>query len=132
MLNIEIFDLNRIIYFLTKELSRTSRILSDTLPTYIWNNITNYHFRSFNNLYTKLFSSYKQKFQSLSHSFKMNKIKKIKPINYNVIVNDENYKVIKSLHRNPLLSNNETCVEIKIELKFSKNSQDSLNNKNES
>jgi len=47
LLNIEIFYLNRIIDSLTKELCSYSRILSDSLPTYIWNNITNYHFRSF-------------------------------------------------------------------------------------
>jgi len=62
----------------------------------------------------------------------MNKIKKINLINYNVIVNNENYKV-ESLHKSPILSNNEICVEIKIEpSNFFKDSQDPLNNTNES
>jgi len=48
LLNIEIFDLNRLIDSLTKKLCDISRMLSDSLPTYIWN-ITNYHFYSFTN-----------------------------------------------------------------------------------
>jgi len=62
MFNIEIFDLNnRIIDSLTKELSRTSKILYLVLYQLIYG-ITTLTIISFNNLYTKLFFSYKQKF----------------------------------------------------------------------
>jgi len=133
ILNIEIFDLNRIIDSLTKKLCNNSRILSDSLPTYIWNNITNYHFRSFNNLHTKLFSAYKKKFYWLLHRNYMNKTKIIKPINYHVIINKENHKIIKVFHRNPTLTNNETLSNIKIEPSdFLQDLGDPLNNTNKS
>jgi len=133
LLNTEIFDLNRIMDSITRELFYTSKLLSDTLPPYIWNSIINFHFRSFNNSYWKLFHTHKKKFRSLLHRSKINKIKKIKPITYNCLVNNDNYKIIKSHHKNPFLSNNETCVEITIDpLDFFEDCQDPLNHTNES
>jgi|GEM_PF-7002331 len=131
ILNIEIFDLNRIIDSLTKKLYNCSRILSDTLPTYIWNNITNYHFSSFNKLHIKLFSAYKKKCFWLIHKNNINKIKKIKPINYYAITSNVNHKIIKASDSKPMLTNNETLVNIKIEpSNFLQVSRDPLNNTN--
>jgi len=133
MLNIEIFDLNRIIDSLTKKLCNISRILSDSLPTYIWNNITNYHFHSFNKLHTKLHLIYKKKISWLLFKNNINKITKIKPIHYYAIINNGNHKITKASYRNPTLTNNETLVNIKIEpLNFLRVSGDPLNNTNKS
>jgi len=77
ILNTEIFDLNRIIDSLFNKLSRISKILSDGLPTFIWNSITNHHSFSFNKLHIKLFFSYKKKFLWPQHLSKLNKAKKI-------------------------------------------------------
>jgi len=115
ILNIEIFDLNRNIDFLINKLFINSKLLSDSLPSYIWNSITSYHFDSFNKLHNKLHSPYKKKFQWLAHKNNMNKIKKIKPITYNVITNKGNYKIINTFHINPVLTNNKTLTNIKIE-----------------
>jgi len=131
MLDIEIFDLNRIIDSLTEELSYNSRCISDSLPTYIWNNTTKHHFHSFKNLHIKLYLSYKKKFSGLLHKFNINKAKKIKPINFSCIIKDEHYKFIKQHHK-PYTSNNETVISTNISpAEFLNNSKDSLNNTNE-
>jgi len=96
VLNIEIFDLSRTIASLTNELSIISRMLSDSFPTFIWNNITNHYFPAFNNLHFKLFSSYKKKFLWLLRTSKLNKVKKIKPITFSCLCNETNNKVIKA------------------------------------
>jgi len=105
ILNTEIFDLNKIIDLFTNKLFRILKILSDSLSTFIWNSIINYHFPSFNNLHTKLFSSYKKKFHWLQHISKLNKIKKIKPIEFSCI-NEENHEVPN--HTKKILSHSTT------------------------
>jgi len=131
MLNVEIFDLNRLIDSFTKKLCDISRTLSDFLPTYVWNNITNYHFRSFNKLHTKLYSAYNKKISWLIFKDNINKTKKIKPIHYHAIINDENHKIIKASDRNSILTDKETFVDIKIEpSNFLQVLWDPLNNTN--
>jgi len=131
MLNVEIFDLNRLIDSLTKKICDISRTLSDSLPTYIWNNIINYHFRSFNKSHTKLYSAYKKKISWLLLKNNINKTKKIKPIHYYAIINDGNHKITKASDRNPTLTNKETLVNIKIEpSNFLEILGDPLNNTN--
>jgi len=82
----------------------------------MWNSITSYHSCSFNNLHTciKLFSSYKKKFLWLLHITKRNEMSRINPINYNVIINSENYKITKAFHIKPTITTNETLINIKI------------------
>jgi len=133
ILNTEIFDLNRIIDSLTNKLSHVSKILSDSLPTFIWNSITNHHLSSFNNLHIKLFSSYKKKFLWLQHLTKLNKTKEIKPIEFSCLVNGVNNKVLKASQKNPITSNNEILVQTKIDptqfLDYPSDPLNTINNK---
>jgi len=115
VLNTEIFDLSRIIGFLSHKLSNISKVLSDSLPTFIWNSITNRHITSFNIFHFKLFSSYKKKFLWLQHVSKINKAKKIKPIEFSSLVNGGNKKIIKSFSKDPFTSNKETLFQTKID-----------------
>jgi len=114
------------------KLSYISRILSDSLPAYIWNNVTNFHFRSFNNLYIKLFPSHKKKFFWLLHRSELNKANKIKTINFNYIMNSNNHKVLKPLQKSShIQSTNETLIKINIEpSNFLDDMQDSLSKTN--
>jgi len=98
---------------------------------FIWNNITNFHFRSFNNSYLKSSAALEKKFLWLLHKSKVNKIKKIKPINFNYISNGINHKVIKPLFRNPIISKNEIITKINIEpMKFYGDIKEPLNHTN--
>jgi len=74
-----------------------------------------FYFCSFNNLHIKLFFSYKKKFIWLQHLFKVNKTKKIKPIEFTCLVNEVKNKVIKSFPKNPIILNNEILVQTKID-----------------
>jgi len=61
----------------------------------------------------------------------MNIVKKIKPINYYVVTNNDNHKITKAFHNYPTLTNNEALSNIKIEpLDFLQNLGDPLNNTN--
>jgi len=131
ILNTEIFYLSRLIAFLTNKLSNISKMLSDFLPTFIWNSIINRHFFSFNKFHSKLISFYKKKFLWLLQASKSNKAKKIKPIEFSCLVNDENNKVIKSHPKVLITSNNETLVQTKIDpMQFLDASADPLNTTN--
>jgi len=114
LLNIEIFDVNRIIDSLTKKLSYFGRVLSDSLPAHIWNNMNNHHFRSFHNLYVKLQSTHRKKFQWISHKTKVNNIKRIKSIEYACNMKDHNYSFIKPNLKKTNMHNEETIVNIEI------------------
>jgi len=130
MLDIEIFDLNRI-DSLTEELSYNSRILSDSLPTYIWNNITNHHFYSFNNLYFKLFLSHKKNFIGFYINLTLTRLGR-SDLSISLVLSYEHYKFIKQHHKNPSTSNNGTLIRTKIiPSNFFGISQDPLNNTND-
>jgi len=59
ILQIEIFDLHRLIDLLNRELTRLSYKLTDTLPIHIWNDIQKFHLNSFKNFSYRLFQRHK-------------------------------------------------------------------------
>jgi len=65
LINIEIFDLHKYIYFLNKELSFLSRSLHRLLPSFVWDSIVKHHTYSFNNFKHRLFVSHYKKFMGL-------------------------------------------------------------------
>lgn len=62
ILNIEIGDLYRLINSLQRKLLDSIRILSCSLPNYIWREILKHHFISFKNFQKKLYYTHKNKF----------------------------------------------------------------------
>jgi len=59
ILQLEIFDLHRLIDWLTKDLSFLSFNLSNILLIYIWRVIQNFHLKSFNNFHHRLSQEHK-------------------------------------------------------------------------
>jgi len=106
ILDIKIFDLNRFSYW--------EIILQLKIHIWLLTNIYMEQHRKtsllFNNLYIKLYLSYKKKFSWLLINLTINKVKKIKPINFSYIIKDEHYKFIKQHHNIPYTSNNETVI----------------------
>jgi len=85
ILQIEIFDLHRLIDSLHKELSCLSSRLTNSLPPHIWNGIQGFHYNSFKNFSLRLFQQHKKKYFWLSYNKNLNMTRKIKPIQYHCV-----------------------------------------------
>jgi len=107
ILQIEIFDLHRLIDSLYKELSCLSSRLINSLPAHIWNNIHKFHYNSFKNFSHRLLQRHKMKYFWLTYNNNMNMIMKIKPIQYCCLQsnlengNDNKKYVLPTYHLNP-------------------------------
>jgi len=132
ILNLEIYDLNRTLETILKELAQISWNLANTLPMYFWHNILIQHARPFENSRLRLSRSHEKKFCWLKDSWERKHISKIKPIKFTYVLNKhEHFKVIKFMQEAPVTSSGESLLNINITpTEFSLSSQASLNNNN--
>jgi len=82
LLEIEIFDIYKLIRYLNNELSLLSQDMSSILPPAIWNSIKRHHSISFNNLKYRLNRNHQKKLNGLIKKTSNEKINKIKRIQY--------------------------------------------------
>jgi hypothetical protein len=89
ILNIEIFDLHRQIHLFHRTELRTAFVLSNELPTQIWNAIHKHHTTSFHNFHRRTSERHYKKFIWLLNNKNIKQINEITPINYSVTTNNE-------------------------------------------
>jgi len=93
ILNIEIFDLYKQFYKLNKELLTMTRMLSDSFPVYIWNEIYKNNLRQFDKHKDNLHNIYRKKFFWLLKKKERDNLSNIKKINYQVCIEKDKKEI---------------------------------------
>jgi len=131
ILKLEIFDLHRNINSMNIQLLSILQRLSNLIPVYTWNDIFQFYSESFYKFKLRMLNKNKKKLDWLEGEQRRKLLSNIKPINYNVTIDDRN-NIFWNYNYNDPENDHDNVINITLNPSSCKvNNDSSLDNTNE-